>query len=148
MLGPFDITPVIDRLRASVPTLRQVAGAAELDAAMNSVNASTVPAAYVLPALESAGETRGSSQRLIQIVSVTVAVVIAVRNYRRADLGSAAGADLGGVVAAVRSAVLGWTPPGGEKPFDFKAGRLERRQDAALWWQDLYRTQYRIEVTA
>ena len=146
-VGPFDTDPVIARIKSAVPAFRLVAGAAELDAAMTSAASSVTPAAYVLLARESASESRGSSQRLIQAVSVTLSVVVAARNYRQADLGTAAGADLRSLLTALRTALLGWVPAGSERPLDFQNGRLERRQDATLWWQDLYRAQYRIEVT-
>lgn len=148
MLGPFDPAAVIARLSASVPALRLVAGAAELDAAINSTGAGTVPAAYVLLARESAGASRGSSERVVQQIDVAMSVVIVTRNYRQADLGAAAGADLTAIIAAVRGALIGWTPsPADTLPLDLQSGRLEQRQGAQLWWQDIYRTRYQLEAT-
>lgn len=148
MLGPFATTTVIARLAANVPTLRLVAGAAELDAAINSTGAGTVPAAYVLLARESAGQSRGSSERLIQQVEVTLSVVLVARNYRQADLGQAAGADLAALIAAVRSALIGWPPsPADTSPLELQSARLEQRHGAQLWWQEVYRARYRLETT-
>lgn len=147
MLGPFDTAAVIARIQTLAQALRLVAGAAELDAAVNSTGAATVPAAYVLLARESAGQSRGHSQRLVQQVDVALSVVIAARSYRRADLGSAAGQDLAALIAAVRGALIAWTPDANTtSPLDLQAGRLEQRQGATLWWQDIYRTRYRLEV--
>lgn len=146
--GPFDTAAVIARLVANVPALRLVAGAAELDAAINSTGAGTVPAAYVLLARESAGASRGSSERVVQQIDVALSVIVAARNYRQADLGNAAGADLAALVAAVRGALIGWTPsPSDTLPLDLQSGRLEQRQGAQLWWQEIYRTRYTLEAT-
>lgn len=147
MLGPFDIAPIIARIAANVSTLRLVAGAAELEAAITSAGAGTTPAAYVLLAREAAGASRGGSQRLIQQVDVSLSVVIAARNFRQADLGSAAGADLAALITAIRTALLGWTPDGASiDPIELQAGRLEQRKAATLWWQDIFRTRYRLEA--
>lgn len=148
MLGPFAASDVIDRLRVSVPALRLIAGAAELDAALNSTSASTVPAAYVLLARETASASRGSSERVVQQVDVALSVILVARNYQRADLGAAAGADLAALTAAVRGALIGWTPsPADTLPLDLQSGRLESRQGASLWWQEIYRTRYTLEAT-
>jgi len=147
MFGPFDIAAVITRLQSSVPTLRLVAGAAELDAAVDNAGSGVVPAAYVLLARESATANRGSSQRVSQIVDVALSVVVVARNYRQADLGSAAGADLKALIAAVRGALIGWTPsPADTLPIDLQSGRLEQRSGATLWWQEIYRTRYTLEA--
>lgn len=147
MLGPFDIGLVAARLLAVAPAFRLVAGAAELEAALGSVGAGTVPAAYVLLARENATPSRGGSQRLIQQVEAAVSVIIVARSYRQADLGTAAGDDIATLIAAARGAVLGWTPDAaGVEPFELQSGRLEQRKGATLWWQEIYRTRYRLEA--
>jgi hypothetical protein len=147
-VGPLSNAPYIERLRAIATALRLVAGAAELEAALSSAAASVLPSAYVLIARESAAESRGGTQRVIQRVTVDISVVYAVRNYRTQDLGSAAGADLESVIRAGRAALIGWTPDAVVcDPTVLLSGRLERRRGAELWWQDILRTRYRLEAT-
>lgn len=145
-VGPFSIQSVIERLKG-LDAFKVVAGAAEFDAAATATSAPT-PAAYVLLAAEKASGDRGGTTGglVTQRVDVLLGVVYCVRNQARADLGSGAVVDHEHYTALARSRLLGFTPVGAQMPIEFQAGRLMRYGAGTLWWQDTFRTQYRIEV--
>ncbi len=103
------------------------------------------PLAGVAPAALDAGESRGGRTGSVQRVTVSLAAVVVVaapddpggaRARRRGDLGRH--------VAAVRAALLGWTPPaaggGRTAPLAFRAGRLLEIADGRVAWEDRYET--------
>lgn len=132
----MDTSAVIARLAAQLSGFVVVAGAADLDAAIETAPAA--PAAYVLPLAESAAESDLATlvhQRLVQ----EFAVVIVVANLRDAR-GAAAAAELTARRAAVRAALLGWVMDAATgEPVTFVTGRLLQFRDARLWWSDEYR---------
>lgn len=145
-VGPFDIQCVIDRLVETPELFRGVEGAAEYEAA-ELQGATSTPWAFVLVAGDQAKPHSGaSSGLLVQSAQALVGVVIATRNYRRADLGKAAGADATSLVRRTRCRLLGWVPPGARDPIDLHSGRLMKQGGGFMWWQDVYRVNFRIEV--
>ncbi len=143
----FDIAPIIERLRLAVPTLRQVAGAAELAAAIESGKGAQTPSAFVVLATEQGNPPHGLSSQFVQHVEVAVTVMLCVRNYARASLGAAAGADLVPILAATRQALLAWQPDGADDLLELASGRVDDFDAGTLWWQDVYRTRYRIQIS-
>jgi hypothetical protein len=147
-VGPFDIGEVIARLRAEVPALRAVEGAAEFAAAV----AGTVspPAAFVLLAQERAEPKTGGSALAIQRIRVTFAVVLAVRNFRRSERGTAQSPDLVSLMRAVRQALMGWRTTSFDPDetqraatsVDLQSGALVSYDQATVWWQETYSFSY------
>jgi len=127
------------RLAAECPMLRQVGGAADIDAAYASLKAK--PAAFVLLLSEGASEPPLAAQ-FVQRIQAAVRVVMAVSNASDAR-GDAAAADLLTVRRAVRVALLGWLPEGAADPFAVMGGRLvQLSPNNVVWWQDDFLTSY------
>lgn len=143
--GPFDVSAVIARIVAQVPALKFVQGAAELAAAMQG-GAPQTPCAYVLLASERAPGAYGSSEAHVQTVQATVNVVLVLRNARAQGLGAQASDDLVALVAAVRNAILGWSPQPQASGFDLAGGRLENYTNATVWWSEAYTLNYFVRV--
>ncbi len=138
----MDLASIVTRIKAQCSAIHLVGGAAELDAAMEGVT--TTPAAFVLPQSETAGADEGLDA-LYQIVSLEFGVVLCVRNVRDVA-GNSSLTGLDPLRAAVRAALLGWTPTGAALPIEFGGGILYKLQPGELWWLDTYRTAYTLEA--
>lgn len=139
--APFDTDPVIERLRASVPELREVAGAANF-AAVKNLRDFVVPGAHVVLTSERPDnqEPRGGRQRAI----VTLGVAVAVRNYRDVTGGELKDA-LSPILSGVRNALIGWLPPEqGARPMKWAGGDVIDYDDNTLLWGDVFQTQHFI----
>lgn len=146
MLGPLDPSQIIERVKTAT-ALRGCEGVAELSAITESDAIPGSPWAFVFIGAESADKSKGTSLSLVQHATVLVSVVIAVRNAR-GNRGSSATGDVVAVVNAVREKIMGWKHPQAREAFDFHSGRLIRQKAGVVWWQETYRTNYRIEVNA
>lgn len=128
---------IVARLKAECPVLRDVGGAASLDAVEDQLAA--VPAAYVIPLAERPTEPPTAAQ-FSQLVDVAVGVVYVVSNA------SASGerdiSELVSVRRAAFGALLGWQPEGCLQGLAYAGGRLVRLSDNLLWWQDDFVTNY------
>ena len=125
-----------------------IAGAGGLRAVLGLLDwagASTLraPLAGVAPAETRAGESRGGGAGAVQRATavLTVTVVVAAAD----DPGGARRrGDLGRHVAAVRAALMGWTPAaaggGRTAPLAFRGGRLLEIAGGRIAWQDRYET--------
>ncbi len=146
MLGPYPIAAVLARLRG-VSALRLVGGAADL-AAARGAQPRAVPAAFVV-ASESAREPHGAtSGQLLQQVEVSVNVVLFVRNVAQQDNGSAARVEMDALITDVRRALIAWAPSVEFHPMSLRAARDEAYEQGQLVVQEIYRTFYRLQVTA
>ncbi len=141
----FDIAPILTRLRAQLDGRWVIDTSAALDAAYEGASGAT-PAAYVVPVAETAAPHAGGAGYLVQSTAIAFGVVICVRNYRAANLGSDALNDLVPARRAVADALINWMPPGSELVIDHQAGRLEKYTAGNVWWQDIYRTRTRNEA--
>jgi hypothetical protein len=139
LVGPFPASAVIARL-AELPELRVVAGAAGLQAALETPP-NTLPAAYVLT--EETGQAPGDySSAFAQPMRVVIKVVLFARHAGDASGAKAVGV-MEGIERAVRSSLRDWSPGDLFEPLwvsasgsdDFYGGRLIR--------QVLFRTEYR-----
>lgn len=130
----MDLSAIIARLQAQVTGLKSVGGAADLNAAINSVLA--MPSAFVMPVREAAshGDTL---QRTHQVISQTFGVVLVLSNKRDAS-GYAAQLDLAALRAQVKTALIGWIPSAAsDQPTHFMGGQLLSMDgDGRLWWMD------------
>lgn len=133
---------VMQRLIAEVPTLRQVAGAADLATAEDDMK--RAPAAFVLPIREAPGQNYlelGVSQRVVR----TFGVLLASRNLRDAR-GEEAYVELESLRDQVMAAYLNWQPDTDHEPCEYAGGRLIRLSNAVLWWQDEFRTAHLVRA--
>jgi hypothetical protein len=148
MIGPLPLVEhTIERLKA-LSVLRSIEGAGDYEAAWEKGPRAT-PAAFCLLGTEKSSGTAGASGgRLIQRVQVAFGVVIAVKNFRGEELGTAAGTDLASVVGAVRGQLVNWTPPSAKSPFEFSSGRHMGYRAGVAWWQEIYLTEYRLDKTS
>ena len=96
----MDIAFVIDRVRTQVIALRQVGGAADMDAALEAAPA--VPCAFVIP-LGERGQLIGSTQITRQSLHRAIGVVIGIANRRDAK-GQASMQDLAPLRQALKVA--------------------------------------------
>lgn len=102
-----------------------------------------MPAAFVLPAAESAETSPFMDQVVQQNVASEFAVLIAVRNLAD-DEGAAAVESLEPVRVVIRNALLGWQPATDYNGCEYRAGELVAFDNGVLWWQDRYTTGYVI----
>ena len=144
-VGPLTLAPIAERLRG-VTELRGVEGVADMESAVQAGGPKQSPWAYVLPGREDARPSTGTTEALIQSVNTLVGVVICARNLRQAGTAEAATADIQPVIQVVRTRLLGWRHPAARTAFDFHSGRVLQHTAGLIWWQEIYRTDYRIEV--
>jgi hypothetical protein len=133
----FDPALIVARLKDQVASLKLVGGAADLDAAAESLKQK--PAAFVLPNSERASENKTGTMVVRQKNTVRFAVVIAVQNLRDAR-GENAQADLLSLRTDIMTALHGWEPNADFNPVEFSGGRLLQLADRVLWWQDEFVT--------
>ena len=136
------IAATIARLLDQVSDLRQVGGAIELDAVINSDSRVDTPAAFVVPISDIPNRDESFAGRTIQRVEGTVAVIFCLDHYRD-ELGAEAVLDLNTLRAKVRKALLGWVPDeeAGEPVYAGK-GRLLNFAEGRTWWSDEYLITY------
>lgn len=144
-LGPFDVTPIVQRLREQVPALETIGFAADVAAAQKS--APRLPAGFVMLKKE-----RLKSEPVTGLMrheaTAQVWVLIGVRHYQARERG-AAHADVGiPLVAQVRIALHGWSPAGPDgatvEPLRSEGdGELMGLTDAEWWWRDPFILKYR-----
>lgn len=129
--------PVIERL--DVLDLRQVDGALAFADIANVLKA--LPAAFVVPTTERAGENRlvGAHD---QRVSVSFSVVLVLAAAARAK--SQIPEDLHDRTAAVIGRLAAWTHPDMIQATDYAGGRLLNVTGGRLFWQLDFTTAYRL----
>jgi len=132
----LDVDLVIARLKAQLPALRGVHGAAGLSEAMEAFKGEP-PQAYVVPISDMGSESRANAT--VQRVAAGFGVVLFVRNLRDPQ-GEAALAKLRPVRIALLGALLGHQLAPGYEPIQKDRGRLLQVRDAYLVWQDDFRT--------
>lgn len=137
----MSIASVVTRIQQQCPTFALVGGAAQLDAAMDALTAT--PAAFVLPARDTAGDNPYGNQIVQQQVDSEFSVVLAVANASDAA-GATAGDDLAASRSTLRSALLNWTPETALTPCEYVGGELATFSGGNLWWTETYRTSYLI----
>ncbi len=145
MTGPLELSVVTARLNGT-SGLADVGGASEFVAAREALKRS--PAAFVLPAKDTAGPNLFATEEIDQRVTGRFGVMLAVKNLRDAK-GEAALNDLTPLRQAVWAKVLGWIPAAGFSPCVFGGGRLFDfdLENQVLWWVDEFDTDYHVRVT-
>lgn len=134
----LNLNLIIDRLDGNADLLRRVEGAASLVAAMSS-KVPVAPAAFIVPASDSASPNTLAAGAVDQNNTARFGVVIAVRNV--ADkTGKKAGDDLTPIRNEVAEQLMGWRPSSTFKSITYVTGRLQGFTDGVMWWQDTYQT--------
>lgn len=139
----FDIQAVITRLQGNAPALLSVQGAADL--AKSRAAPRRRPAAFVYLLSEDASANRKVSA-VDQRVAVRFATLLVVKNVADAR-GEAAMGSVAPVRESVRTALLGWEPPGDRTPVEYGNGRLMAMADGLMWWQDTWTSAYHVRAT-
>jgi hypothetical protein len=128
------VGPIVERLRAQAPSLRQV-----IPALTGAVPAQ-YPAAYVFPLSERADPNALLSAH-DQRVRVEVAVEIMVRHAAEAASGGPAAEQLEDVRDEVRAALAGFAPEPGARPLDHVEGRVMSFDAGLVTWRDIWATE-------
>ena len=103
------------------------------------------PAAAVLPLSEEAGENRTPKSGVLQLLTATIGVVIALPAPN--DPGGAQARDaLSETLSDTRALLAGWRPGGEHDPLGFRRGRLIEAEGGRVLWQDEYATAWWFEV--
>lgn len=151
--APFDVQPVVDRLRSQVSLLRLVGVAADY-ATVKSLRDFNPPSAYVLLAQETfdsnppGNGARGQQVTVAQRGRVALGVVVAARNYRE-QAGAQLGGEIRGLLDQVRRCLQGWVPDvPGARPLQLQRGDLLQYDDATALWCDVWTTQTLIGAEA
>lgn len=147
---PFDIGLAIARLATPLPgALRAVGTSADM-AAITQLRDFPAPCAYVLLAREKATKTSsgasipGQQSARSQLITVTFGVVLVVRNLR-AQRGDALRDELRDSLGALRSRLLGWTPPlPSATACELVQGDLSDYDAGTAIWTDIWRTQHTL----
>lgn len=139
------IAPIVDRLRDRCPGLAAVYGASDLERARNG--SAIFPAAFVIPAGESASADRLSHNAVRQQVTAGVLVLLGHRDVSDAR-GEAARVGVDELRQQIRSALLGFVPADDLMPLAFTGADFVTYADGVLWIQDEFATAYHITANA
>ncbi len=130
------------RLEAQVPELKLVDGAAAFAALKTNPPKSKQPAAYVFPIAERASKSAVTGA-VRQMVSERFAVALALGNLKDRR-GEKATQQMEAIRKSVRAALLGWVPEAGYEGCLYAGGRTLGLQDAVIWHQLEFTTEYLI----
>lgn len=146
-VGPFPLADAITRLQQHASALRLVGTAADLRTALES-KPNAAPAAYVLKEERSTAPAGASNGVLVQMCTVTVQVVLFVRNVSGVRQGEGARAQMDALIATVRGALLKWSPDNQRffHGLSHVASRDESYSGGWLVAQEIFQTRYPIEV--
>jgi hypothetical protein len=133
------INDIIARLKATVPMLKLVGGAADFQAAVEA-NPPATPAVFVIPVEDMPG-ARFAADVTMQRVTATVGLVLVVRNLADKH-GAAASTDMEVLRQAVKDQVFGWQAKPELDPFERGPGKHLAFRDGHVWWQDTLVTSY------
>ncbi len=147
--APFNIDLVVARIKATVPALQQVRGAAEY-AAISEFSDFRPPEGFVLLARERGKPMPGTTRQPVQVF---FGVVVAVRNYRQ-QRGKPAMDEALPLIGQVRDALIGWIPQdgagaqvGGGRGCQWLQGDVMDYDNSTLLWSDVFQTQHFIGST-
>lgn len=140
-LAPFDVRPVIERLRSRVEDLRDVGEAADFAAVFE--RSPPLPSAYVVLEEERFDSADYAEHGEIRTTAI-LAVLVGVRHFRAADRGAAHAGEARQILGRTRAALVGWEPqlPVGatcQLPFRLQGqSHLMQYDQADWWWVDRY----------
>lgn len=133
----MNLQPIIDRLKADVPDLITVGGAAEMDAAITSGSPRT-PAAYVIEeSCQATPDSRAWSLTVESVVSVYL--IVRLSGDTRGHQSAVAMHELRQQVVA---ALHGYTPENNIHEILYRGGALADFQPGTLWWSERFSVQH------
>jgi len=132
------IHEVIDRLSGADLGLA-VKGSADLAKAQ----ADQLRDSVFVMALDESAANNSLITGVRQQVTLGIGVIIALGN-RRDRRGQGAQDEINSLREDVRRMLLGWQPDSADDVMTYRGGQLLNIQDAVVWWQDEYSTQYMI----
>jgi len=138
----MEIAPIIARIAAKIPELRQVAAAGSVPLAVAAIKA--YPAACLLMP-----RGRADKNSLVNAVDHNVndefAVILAVRNVK--DMyGLAAAADIDALRPDLIAALLNWVPAAGHDAVEYAGHQLLHYQDGIMLWADHFITRHHVRA--
>lgn len=139
------LQPVIDHLKSTCPSFREIAGAADLGAVIKAGAVRASPSAFVIPDGAVVIATSEDSGPLVQTFEVGVAVIIAVQ---LAGLKGAAGvAALEVPQGEVRAAMFAWSQPETWRRYHFGPEGIEdfNDQQGVLLYRHTFKTLVQIQ---
>jgi len=140
---PFDTGAIVARLRAQVPELHLVGGAADY-AAVKELAAFRTPSAYVVFAEETnTGKMPTGAFACALECQASFGVVLALRHWRE-QLGEQLHQDARRLVGAVRSALVGHRPPGA-RVVGWQSGKVLDYDAGVLLWADVYQVLHMLQ---
>jgi len=132
----MNLNAIIEQMRKYSPAFAgRVAGAAQFKILPEAANM-LVPAAYVIPMDDNAGEQE-SKNGYQQTIRENFAVVVAVSNQAD-ERGQTATVSLHAVRASIYRALLGWTPEEDPERYgiiEYEGGALLALDRSRLWYQ-------------
>lgn len=141
----MDVTTLLTQhLKDSVSLLAgKVAGVVELEEAISNTKF-VAPYAYVIDVGEVAGPNENMTPIIMQRVTLTVGVILAIPNGARPlNIGTSGTPNrLQEFRDPVINSVLGWQPTPACDPCTFKGGKMVSVQGRVLWWQDTFETAF------
>ena len=140
----LQITDVVARLKANVPGLVAVEGAAELGSAMKQ-GVRQMPTAFVMPLAEDARTSTSSTQVITQKIISHFAVVCAVKDVSDQHGEKAIAESLRNIRLASMTALAGWAPNAAFDLCQFEGGSLFHVANSAVFWRDKFATTHTNE---
>lgn len=139
---PFDTGLIVQHLRASVPQLHAVGGAADY-AAVQELRGFRTPSAYVVFAEEAnTGKVPASAGVCVLECEVSFGVVLALRHYQEAR-GEQLQQEARALIGQVRTALIGHkSPQQGARVVGWQSGKVLDYDAGVLLFADLYRLHY------
>lgn len=132
-----NLRPLIEtRIRTQVPTLKEVAGAADMANIMSG--RLTDQGCYIFQERITATENHMVGTT-IQRVAISFVVLIVVRNVRDARGADAADASYT-LQASIKSALLGWSPDASADLLEYSGGALFSFSNGFFIWKDTFNT--------
>jgi len=139
-----NLRPLLEsRIKAQIPAFKEVAGAADMANIM--AGRLTDLGCYIFQERVTAAESQ-LANAIMQRLTVTFAVLIVVRNVKDARGADAADASYT-LQAALKTALLGWTPDAGAEPLEYGGGALVSFANGFFIWKDTFITHQFIRAT-
>lgn len=135
---PFDTSLAVEQIKAAVPALHHVGGAADY-AAVQSLAEFRTPSAFVVFAEEyNTGRIPTAPCVTAQESQTQFGVVLALRHWRE-RLGEQMQQEARQLIGQVRTALIGWRPPfAGARVIGWTSGKVLDYDANTLLFADLY----------
>ncbi len=141
--APFDTRAIAERLRATVPGLRDVRCVVDADSVRASAYFSA-PGAYVLLPSETSGQSINGAR--VTPADTQFSIVMAQTSFRERRR-EAVTDEFSTLLAQVRAALIGWTPPGiGMTAIRWRGGRVYDADASTILWTEDYQLTHVLQA--